>query len=325
MDTHRKHKSAILSSIIRSSLFILIGILCLPPMVISADIGPKPTATFDFEWETENQPTIVEGILLQCKDAECMDSYPLEELGPQHFTCTQTACDSMAYGYARYMKLVITFSDGVIRESSVFEKNYDKSSYTVTVHAASLEVSETGGFNDLFRTESPFSLIARLIGLGFGFIILLVLLTIIIVMVLKSRTQPLTMQDVKIPCLSVWILALPAAIIGLFFAKSLPLTLLIEGTLISLFVLLKKKRWFPWLTVVTLGNLFTQTLLMTAGMVFGGGIPVLLTVVLEIVTWLLEAVLIHLTLRRESPVLGSLGISLLLNVVSFAIGLVLPV
>jgi len=309
-----------------SLCIVLILLLCLPPQIVSADIGPKPTASFGFVWKTDEQTTIVEGLLLQCKDSECAESHPLEALGPQRFTCGDTACDSMAYGYTQYAKLVITFSDGVTRESNIFEKNYDDSTFEVTVQSSDLIVIETRGTYQPFQTRAPFSTLVRWLGIVLGLIALAVLLIISTFFIVKTRQASLIFTNAKITCISVWVITFPALILGAIFAPTMPLTIVIEGVLISLYTLIKKHRWFPWLTVVTLGNLFTQVLLLTVLSVVGAqGQPFVIMIPLEIVIWLFEALLIHLTLRRQSSIAASLGISLMINVVSLGIGLLLPV
>jgi hypothetical protein len=105
-----------------------------------ADIGPKPSADFEFEYEIDRVP-IVEGQLLECEDENCTQSHPLEQVGPQRFTCSDYSCTSQAYGYGRYLKLVITFEDRV-RESNVFEKSGFEAVFMVTVTLSGLEVRE---------------------------------------------------------------------------------------------------------------------------------------------------------------------------------------
>jgi len=115
----------------------------LPAQVAHADVGPKPSMKFAFEFEGEPVP-IVSGQLIECEDAACVSGAPLEELGPQGFSCTEDSCSSIAYGYADYFKLVIEFSDRT-RESNVFEKTAFAARYEVTVTEDALEVRETSG------------------------------------------------------------------------------------------------------------------------------------------------------------------------------------
>jgi hypothetical protein len=249
----------------------------------------------------------------------------MEEMGPQHFTCSESACDSMAYGYSKYAKLVITFSDGVTRESNIFGKKYDVSQYEVTVYNADLNVVEKRGANQTYIRPRPYSPILRVLGIVLGLFALVVLLVIIVFTVAKTKDKPLEYATSRISFLSTWMICVPVFILGLFFAPSLPLTILIEGIIISIYILTKKHRWFPWITVVTLGNLFTQILFLTAlsAVVFWGP-SLLLSIVFEILVWIIEALLIHLMLRRQSSISSSLGISLMINIVSMGIGLLLP-
>ena len=324
MNVHLPDQHSIFRSVLSGLLLALL--LCILPFPVKADIGPKPNSSFTFIWEMEEQPTIVEGTLLQCKDSECTDSHALEELGPQHFTCSDIACDSMAYGYTQYAKLVVTFSDGEMRESNIFGKKYDESQYEVTVRTSDLTVTEKRGTNHVFTDYDSGGKLLRLLEFAAGLIALTILFAVCVIFILKTKQNTLVYEDAKILCLSVWIIALPAIILGMIFAPTLPLTVLIEGILISLYTLIKKHKWFPWMTVIILGNLFTQTLYLVALNITGTwGMPFLLTIFLEIVIWLLEAILIHLTLRRDKAIRASLGISFILNVISLTIGLMLSI
>ncbi|MDF1514931.1 MAG: hypothetical protein P1S60_14065 [Anaerolineae bacterium] len=300
---------------------VLLAILL--PTPVHADIGPKPTASFQFVWEDGDTLSITDGVLLQCKDAACIDNHPLENMGPQHFACSQTACDSMAYGYDRYMKLVITFSDGSTRESNVFEKQFDASRYDVTVQANALTVVEQRGSN--YFLYDPIGSLLTIVKIVAGLFAMVIFLGIGIFMISKTREAPLNYERAKIPVIAVWVIALPAVILGLVLAPSLPLTIFIELVVISLYTWIMKHRWFPWATVVTLGNLFTQMLFLVALDLTGSwGMPFALTLFLEIIIWILEAALIHMTLRRKQSLIASLGISFLLNAISMGIGLLLP-
>jgi hypothetical protein len=122
-------------------VFLLAAATALLPLITArADIGPKPTADFEFEYQID-PVDIVEGQLIQCEDEACEAGNPLEELGPQHFECALASCSSMAYSYATYMKLVITFTDRV-RESNVFTKQAQDATYKVIVLESSLQVEE---------------------------------------------------------------------------------------------------------------------------------------------------------------------------------------
>lgn len=122
-------------------LLWLIAILALAPAIPAwADVGPKPSMSFTFQFDGD-PIAIVEGQLLECDDEACTSAEPLEELGPQRFSCTETECSSIAYGYADYHKLVITFADGE-RESNVFTKEALAARYQVIVSEDDMDVQE---------------------------------------------------------------------------------------------------------------------------------------------------------------------------------------
>jgi hypothetical protein len=120
-------------------LFLLAFILTtiLPTHGVLADTGPKPSMTFTF---TGEPVTVVSGVLYECQQADCSDAAPLEELGPQRFYCDAEGCSAIAYGFAPYHQIEIEFSDGVTRESNIFETAGFDSEYTVTVQSDGLLV-----------------------------------------------------------------------------------------------------------------------------------------------------------------------------------------
>jgi hypothetical protein len=124
-------------------LLPLVIVLLLPTAIVHADVGRKPTMEFAFEYESD-PVSIVEGQLLQCEDEECTTGRPLEQVGPQYFSCDENSCSSMAYGYADYNKLIVTFTDKV-RESNVFTKKASEATFRVTVSGSALLVEEVGG------------------------------------------------------------------------------------------------------------------------------------------------------------------------------------
>ncbi|MFN2269411.1 MAG: hypothetical protein ACK2US_01155 [Anaerolineae bacterium] len=122
-------------------LFLLAAVMAMLPLATArADVGPKPTADFEFEYQIA-PVDIVEGQLIECEDETCEKGEPLEELGPQRFECEEQSCSSMAYGYADYLKLVITFTDRQ-RESNVFTKEAYAAAFKVIVLESSLQVEE---------------------------------------------------------------------------------------------------------------------------------------------------------------------------------------
>ena len=131
-----------------TAIVLVIGLLAIATGLAAspADVGPKPSMYFEFEF-TSDPIEIVSGQMLECDQPDCSDGVPLEEMGPQGFECTPITCDALAYTFSDYHQLVITFSDKV-RTSNVFEKQGFAAKYTVKVTEEGLEVTEKRGFLD---------------------------------------------------------------------------------------------------------------------------------------------------------------------------------
>jgi hypothetical protein len=120
------------------AIFLLLSLTSSPAR---ADAGPKPGMDFTFEFDGDASD-IIAGEMYECDQADCSDAELLPELGPQGFRCATNTCDSIAYGYADYHKIRITFADGRTLESNIFEKKAFNAVYTVAVTDSSLEVKE---------------------------------------------------------------------------------------------------------------------------------------------------------------------------------------
>jgi hypothetical protein len=119
----------------------LIFLVLMPVQIVFADTGPKPTMDFAFDQTLlESDLQVISGILYECDQPDCSDAAPLQEVGPQRFTCDTTSCQATAYGFAPYHKIEIEFSDEQTRQSNVFQTAGFASSYTVTVRPDDLLV-----------------------------------------------------------------------------------------------------------------------------------------------------------------------------------------
>lgn len=118
------------------SFSFIVAVLFVPGLA-KADIGPKPSMSFKFV--SDRTFSINSGQQIECKDSSCKGGKPLEQLGPQHFSCTKDSCSSLAYGYKEYHKLVLNI-DGKKMESNVFATKGENSSYTVYVSADKITV-----------------------------------------------------------------------------------------------------------------------------------------------------------------------------------------
>jgi len=148
---------------------LLLSFAALPPARVAlADTGPKPTMDFEFKQElTGEQVTITSGILYECEQPDCSDASPLEELGPQGFTCEANSCHALAYGFSPYHRLEIQFSDGQTRESNIFETAGFESRYTVTVRPEDLLVEAQFSLGVFPRTGTILvACLCALIGVG---------------------------------------------------------------------------------------------------------------------------------------------------------------
>lgn len=108
--------------------------------VARADLGPKPEATFVIT--ADNAAHVVQGVLLMCEVDDCSDERPLENIGPQRVYCRELECMALAYGFAPYLRLQLTLSDGRTVTSHVFTKAAFDANFVATVAGDELIVKE---------------------------------------------------------------------------------------------------------------------------------------------------------------------------------------
>jgi hypothetical protein len=210
-------------------LLVAASLVAFPTRVARADTGPKPSMSFGFQYEISPAPTVVSGTLLECSDPDCADATPLQQMGPQGFSCREGRCSSMAYGYSKFHRLSIEFSDGQTRVSNVFSKSHFQANYTVHVLEKSLEVKETGGTSQagaftweailiLFREYlNPGLMVTIIVELVIGLIYVLwrkrpwlpVLLTILLMNMLTQPVVWLVVKDMRLTmCAGTYVLEL---------------------------------------------------------------------------------------------------------------------
>ena len=152
---------------IKKIILLLFLQLLWPAGSVLADIGPKPSMEFDFEHELSGeQVTILSGILYECDQPDCSDGAPLEQLGPQGLYCQPDGCQATAYGFAPYHRLEIEFSDGVTRQSNVFDTAGFDSKYSVTIRPENLLVETRLSLDVLPRNVTLLLLCACLLAGG---------------------------------------------------------------------------------------------------------------------------------------------------------------
>ena len=157
----------------RAVILILFLVGIIPLAGVSADVGPKPSMEFTFNQEFSGTPvTIISGILFECEQPDCQDASPLQELGPQRFSCAVTVCSAMAYGFNPYHKLEIHFSDGITRKSNIFKTSQFHASYKVSIRQNDLLVTPKFSLN-LF---TPLTYVLICSGCLAGIVILVILI-----------------------------------------------------------------------------------------------------------------------------------------------------
>ena len=150
-------------------LLFLSLLAILPAHAVLADTGPKPTMDFQFQQEMTGEPpvTITSGILFECDQPDCSDAMPLEEAGPQRFTCEVNSCRATAYGFAPYHRIELEFSDGKTRQSNIFETAGFDSKYMVTIRPDDLVVEARFSLGFFPRTASLLiACVCALVGVG---------------------------------------------------------------------------------------------------------------------------------------------------------------
>jgi hypothetical protein len=161
----------------RAVILILFLVGIIPLARVSADVGPKPSMEFSFNQEFAGPPvTIISGILFECEQPDCQDASPLQELGPQRFSCAATVCSALSYGFSPYHKLEIHFSDGITRTSNIFKTSQFQASYKVIVRQNDLLVTPRFSLN--FFTPLTYVLICS--GCLAGIVILVILIVLLL-------------------------------------------------------------------------------------------------------------------------------------------------
>jgi hypothetical protein len=304
-------------------VFTLVGLLLigfLPTGVSHADIGPKPEMEFSFDMPAGSDLTILSGELLECADQACQSGTPLQELGPQGFTCEVNHCSAMAYGFSEFNRLRITFSDGITHESNVFGKRFFSARYQVNVGTTDLLVKEKLG------SVGP---LPSFYVLGFAGAILLSLFMlavfiILVLLIIREDQGKNNFKESRSFYIMGWFTALPLLMLSLIISRALILTIILEALVILIYATLRKRSRLTGFTVVLLVNLLSQPPLWFALQTLNTGNAWLLILFGELLVWLFEGVIFYLTQRKSYSLVEALVISLLLNAVSFLVGLLLP-
>jgi len=275
-----------------------------------------------------------------------MLTHPPEQYYYERISCTGQECT--AYNtYDDYYRLDFTFSDGKTRVSNVFGKVNFYASYRVTVRENDLLVEELPGF------AMPFNWFGLL---GYGIILAAVAVYLGMMILLLRRIlgkqditqererhgvtpdgEHVTFTEKTSPvlgrCIVAWIVS--ALFIfsclltsGFFGGKILLIdlwtTLAVELVLGLVYALWRKHPVFYLLTVILLMNMITQPILwLTLSSTFVG-VSIVRTLMAEIIVWLVEGWILLKALPGRITNKEAFLLSLVLNLASFGVGLVLP-
>ncbi len=310
--------------ILIASILLGLFIAAIPARIVQADAGPKPSMQFIFTSQMKPGPTILSGQLLECADKACTKFAPLQQLGPQQFTCQINTCYSVGYQYSPFHRLVIEFSDGLTRQSNTFTKRAFSANYVVTIYEKDLKVEEKnlGPNIPFFHEGAPtlFDLLATLI-----FPLMEILLPIIlVVLAVRTGRAGATLASYNNWLQAAWLLAIPALVAGIMWTRGLIITLVVELLLGLGYALWKKRRVDVILTVILLLNLITQPVLWVTISGFSELSPFLLIFFAEIAVCLVEAGGLYLSQRNSMRFQEALAVSFALNAASFMIGGLLP-
>lgn len=298
---------------------LVVALTLLAPISVSADVGPKPSLEFEFVYEIPERPTIIEATLLQCSDQTCLDAKPLEEMGPQGFSCGIDHCESMAYSYSDFAQLEIRFSDGVVRTSDVFKIEDFDASYRVAVRGTDMIVENLRGRG---MNMGWILGVAACAGVG-GLLFLALAIVFIILMARKAGERKATFHDAKGLFIGFWIFMLPSLGLALIFSTGAFIGLAIENFIALIYTKIRSRPKIETLTFVTLSNMVTLPALWITAF-FIGGYDIYTLLFIEAVIWIVETLVLYILQRREIDLKEAALLSLAINGSSFLVGLLLP-
>lgn len=318
---------------LKKILFVMavLLVLLIPFRTAAANAAQQPDAEFKFKFETGQPLEIIEAHFYSCGTLECSTPFEWEET-PEDFYCTVEDCYSWSYGYGDYFKLVITFSDGVTRQSNIFEKKDLESEYTITVFEDRLFVEETSV--SLFDRLSPIDVFLIIVGI----IILIFFFGLVygvVILCTRGDFQTHLTDRAHIRIRRLWIsgvgiLGVMSFVKLLGVSEALPYTLiptiLVEGLILFvIYKLFMTNQRIP-LVMSFSENILTQLLLWVLVIISGGsGLGWRLLIAIELGIVLIEAVILYLPQRRQVSFRQMLALSFVLNLASFTVGLFLPI
>ena len=122
-----------------------------------------------------------------------------------------------------------------------------------------------------------------------------------------------------------WIISVPLIILGTYFELTVIITILLEGIIGTIYAIIAKKNIIKLISIITIGNTITQIGLVFIAQGLNNEFSMIILVIMELIIWIVESIIIYLTHRQTFKIQNALLLSLLINLVSFASGILLPV
>jgi hypothetical protein len=151
-------------------------------------------------------------------------------------------------------------------------------------------------------------------------------LIITLIVVLRKRKEGDTWGGVKyVWLITAWVLIAVLILLGGFFSLTIPLTTIIELILGWLYAKWKERKESMVLTTVLVANLLTTfwfwSFSTSSGIYHASWSKLFVG---EIMVCLVEAVILYVAMRKSIKFGEALLVSLVLNAISFGVGLLLP-
>jgi len=314
-------------------------------------VHPPPTLVSGFMMTcTDKSCTNPQNFSGHCSNSGTPDPLTLTNPGDvycyQRISCDQESCTA-SNPYDNYYRLDFTFSDGKTRVSNVFGKVYFYANYRVTVREDDLLVEELPGYALPFNWFGVLGYGIMLAAIAFYLGIMILLLRRILGKqdITQERERQgvtpdgehVTFTEKTSPvvgrCTFAWIVS--ALFIfsclltsGVFGGRTLLMglwiTLGVELALGLVYALWRKHPVFYLLTVILLMNMITQPILwLTLSGTFVG-LSIVRTLMAETMVWLVEGWILLKALPGEITSKEAFLLSLVLNLASFGLGLMLP-
>lgn len=151
------------------------------------------------------------------------------------------------------------------------------------------------------------------------------LLGILLLLIMRESKNLVSFEESQGLFIAVWLISLPIFIALALVSLTLPIVITIEVGITAIYAFWRKRSLLTLVTIVLLINILTIPALWLV-LISGIGSPdFLASIFMQIFIWLVEGLLLFLTQRKSLPFVEALGLSLLLNLVTFLVGLVLPI